>query len=865
MPKINRLSQCKTVDEFNEFASKLKFREFPKGRFYVYKMKHAHFSTSRTYTMNQIINRFDHCVIKSEGALNRQFYDHKEYKDHTIKVIQGCKALKKLNKISINRTCIQKICKIFGNFIYSITHMCRNKKIVLFRIEKKYLGINNRFTQKTAFTQTQNSHEESDIVTSKKVHSTQKIINQHSSNFHSNASNSFREDKIEHVQITKEHELTTILLDLEDFVKINTVSENLLNHIIVELGKKGFSLNDILTDRKLFESNTSFFQHPLLKKTLINYSILNDHFKCIDFYLEFVFLHKQSDILEQGLLKVIRDELDIEESSFLKIIEKPESYPSLLQNSPILPILIAYARENNLNNFLNFHFEDLSQRIYEKIKLNIWYKHKFILRLFSEIENNFLNEYRSLDEILKNLESFQNFKNQPLLNDKIILESIIYYAKRMHKYKFLDAHLHSVFNDIKATFNSSSAPSILRIDYYTSTIERLFTDQGRSLSEILTNAWIKQNPEFKSDLFDPFLGPIMLNYAKKNNITEFLDTHLEFTFEKIINNLLANSTHISFSPLYLDIELRNEGRTLIEAFSNQNNLNILIHSKFDSIKSYHDMVMFTKRNNINTATDFIINEIFDDLFKTDILYNEYNLKKDTRPFHQVYNLFLAQIGLSIKDAIMSKDSLKSTRKRALIFQKDFLRKTLVDYAKANNEHKFLKYHLKFLCQKILNDNAIATIDDFIQMANVLEMEFQNEGRQLNELFIHPNLINKLSQNNKINQALSYYQRKSLLSKEQSLDDISDSRIKEAEQLGKDHGIKGDHLVPRLNLQNSLANMTTLKRATLMYLRENHPDHNPDANQDLVRDATQLLELINQGNYKVYNEAYKKAKANPFNF
>lgn len=253
------------------------------------------------------------------------------------------------------------------------------------------------------------------------------------------------------------------------------------------------------------------------------------------------------------------------------------------------------------------------------------------------------------------------------------------------------------------------------------------------------------------------------------------------------------------------------------------------------------------------------NDLFDNITQNADAFFDLSKSKGFSSFHFLKD-FLNKCNFSIKEVFMNLSTLQNSVKRTQIFQNARLRQALVKYAKANNETTFLFHHLDFLCTKILNDVSYVSMSDSVyQMANALEAEFQNEGRKLSEIFKHPSLVIKINQKDIFKQTVTHLLNNKLQSKEKSQNDFTTLRITEATQLGREHAKKGGHLVFRLNLQDSLPNLTTLKKATLIYLRKNHPDHNPNGNQDLAKDATQLLELINQGTYKIYDDAYKNAK------
>lgn len=112
MTAINKLSQCQRLNEFQTFIEQLEVDETSGGRKFV-------FAEKRTYTMNQIVDRFQACV--KDSLPNEKLVS--EIKQH----IQ-CLDLDGSQHVS---GCFYEIRKAIGNWWYSLTHSGFNKTEVL--------------------------------------------------------------------------------------------------------------------------------------------------------------------------------------------------------------------------------------------------------------------------------------------------------------------------------------------------------------------------------------------------------------------------------------------------------------------------------------------------------------------------------------------------------------------------------------------------------------------------------------------------------------------------------------------------------------------------------------------------------------
>ena len=553
MPKINRLSQCKTLDDFNEFSTQIKFKETSKGRFFIFTDKDG--NALRRYTMNQMTHRFVHCVNTSERFLKSR----KALKEYQFKVIQGYEILQKLNKNTIQKpTWRQKMHKRVGNIFYSMTHRGPSKKIAIAKIQKKYPSMETLVDEAIKKTDLTRNFQNSDEILTQ-LNSILDTFQIEFSKHYFLLSEALEEPLIQTKLIdhlmkrplertailayAKKYDLKKftnqyIIRILEDTIKNNADSENLFNLVDAALTEEGFSFKEICTNRELLESNVSFFQNLLLKEALIDYSITHNCYQCLNFYFDITIRSKASEISERGLVEVLYKELGINAGSLKDILQTPKNYPNLFKSPFILPELVAFARENNLFHFLYVHFEDLAERITKKLSQNYYHNE---WDLVDEMESEFKREGRSINEILKNPDIFRNATPQSVsLDNPFILKSLVSYAKFMGHTNFLKAQLHYLFNKMKTSFKPPLLlPSSLRVKAYASSIEAFFTANGRSLGEILDNSWNVQNPDSRKDLFGPYFCPIMIDYARTHNISVFLDDHLKFLLNKLNNDIIT--------------------------------------------------------------------------------------------------------------------------------------------------------------------------------------------------------------------------------------------------------------------------------------------------------------------------------------
>ena len=127
--QINRLSGCKTLEDFNEFATHLKVDGKSTGRSFVYVDKKGR--NTRSYTMNQIVRQFDQCIQKSKKTANK---DLSKEVNEGLDFIDRCNNEANQAKHSSSLSTRQKL----GNRWYGLTHRGADKEAILEKIREVY-------------------------------------------------------------------------------------------------------------------------------------------------------------------------------------------------------------------------------------------------------------------------------------------------------------------------------------------------------------------------------------------------------------------------------------------------------------------------------------------------------------------------------------------------------------------------------------------------------------------------------------------------------------------------------------------------------------------------------------------------------
>lgn len=82
------------------------------------------------------------------------------------------------------------------------------------------------------------------------------------------------------------------------------------------------------------------------------------------------------------------------------------------------------------------------------------------------------------------------------------------------------------------------------------------------------------------------------------------------------------------------------------------------------------------------------------------------------------------------------------------------------------------------------------------------------------------------------------------------------KAKKAKELGIKHASQGIDLLKKIGL-NTQTDESQIKNGIKKFLLKNHPDKNPNCDQELVKEVMQLLEMLNQGVYSHYKTALGK--------
>jgi hypothetical protein len=254
--------------------------------------------------------------------------------------------------------------------------------------------------------------------------------------------------------------------------------------------------------------------------------------------------------------------------------------------------------------------------------------------------------------------------------------------------------------------------------------------------------------------------------------------------------------------------------------------------------------------------------------KRDILWNQANQEAngDTK---QLLNLFMKKIEEELKanGSELSKISGESAALN-ILFQNAWLRFALVGYAKLHNLNELLNKHLIYMAQNIYDkrevfSNEAYKKDDHLpnQLAYLvlsISKLFEDEGRSLTEVVNNKKALEIFKKSNRLMMVLTLYikmkeaeKKPETASNEPFNNEFEPKR--EAERVAR-RNVDGPALVTRLNLKGFQANEKQLKKGLMDFLRNNHPDKNPEGDPDLVRDANELLNMLRDGVYGDYNKA-----------
>ena len=133
---INRLSDCKTVDDFNLFSKNLNINANSTSRYFIYTSG----VKARSYTMNQIVYQWNLCLKQSIKTLKDED-DTALWKELRTKIAEGMEKIEALDKAPRKKSIIRRIRRSVGNFFFALTHSGPNKSQILANIKKNHVDI----------------------------------------------------------------------------------------------------------------------------------------------------------------------------------------------------------------------------------------------------------------------------------------------------------------------------------------------------------------------------------------------------------------------------------------------------------------------------------------------------------------------------------------------------------------------------------------------------------------------------------------------------------------------------------------------------------------------------------------------------
>lgn len=225
-----------------------------------------------------------------------------------------------------------------------------------------------------------------------------------------------------------------------------------------------------------------------------------------------------------------------------------------------------------------------------------------------------------------------------------------------------------------------------------------------------------------------------------------------------------------------------------------------------------------------------------------------------------------------RDKLSLSDISKDPNALNVLFQSLSLRVALVNYAKANNLNSLLNKHLVFLAQNLYDNRESFIEQAFRQVKRNLPEQlviltifvrsmFKHEERSIEEVFNNKEAMAIFQKSGRLMVVLSLYVKMKEASKqgpprEKSIRESENQSVKEALRLARNNA-QGPGLVTRVGLKSFQSDEAQLHQGIRKFLLLNHPDKNPDVDQELVKDANQLLDLLKGGVFGVYREALEK--------
>lgn len=208
----------------------------------------------------------------------------------------------------------------------------------------------------------------------------------------------------------------------------------------------------------------------------------------------------------------------------------------------------------------------------------------------------------------------------------------------------------------------------------------------------------------------------------------------------------------------------------------------------------------------------------------------------------------------------------------ILFQDIHLRVALVKYAKSRNLQGIPKEHLKFIAEDILVNREALTKKAFeeargdpkkmiIILTLLVRKRLEEEGRSLREVIQDKDVLSLLEKSDRLKLVLYVYVemlKAQNNSPEGEVQDPNKIRQREAARLGKEHA-QGPGFVTKLNLQEYKSNPDDLKKALKKIIITHHPDRNPQADPQIIKDANELLQMIGNDLYPLYRKALEEER------
>lgn len=150
---------------------------------------------------------------------------------------------------------------------------------------------------------------------------------------------------------------------------------------------------------------------------------------------------------------------------------------------------------------------------------------------------------------------------------------------------------------------------------------------------------------------------------------------------------------------------------------------------------------------------------------------------------------------------------------------------------------------------------------------LIRASFQASGKSLSEIFDDPVAKGVFMQSERLKAALQIYLKIKEMQREAPREapqevppevDPEQLQREEAKRLAVAHAA-GEGFVTQLGFKEELGDQAALRREVRQFLVRNHPDKNPDSDPEMVRAATQLLEMLGRGTFEEYRRMLEKRR------